>query len=625
MKKGVALLLSLAIMTANIAVFADNSGNSQENQGKDQVQAAELTPAHETVPVGDRVQIEQGDAVDAALGATSGTCGENLAWTLDEEGTLTISGTGDMVDYSFSRPAPWDRSSVKKVILEDGVTSIGEDAFNACSNLEEVILPSSLITIGRDSFNKCTNLKEVTIPNNVINIGPYAFNECTSLTRVVLSESLTKIEYYAFYGCKNLTDIMLPESLTKIEFYAFCGCESLPSIVLPENLKDIGYDAFASCKSLKSIVIPNGITTLEDYTFASCTELESVTLPDGLTSISEGVFSKCSSLSEVVIPNSVTTIEKNVFRNCTSLKRMTTPAVSAIHQMFLDSDSIIIPLESLCVTGNVDIPAGFAQWCRNLTSLTIDGTIKEIGTDAFSDCPKLSAMTSFTVPASVTKIGEGAFSSLTNLKTLSIPPIATLASVFETVPDTLMYLDLTGTSPVVQDFASDASNLVRVTIADGIGSIGSKAFYRCSALKDITIPSSVASIEGKEVFQDCYKLTISGERGSAAEEYASNYTIPFKVLTENGCVTSTQASRVGNHIVMTTSATIDMSQKVLHIAVYDADSALIDYMMVPTAAFHDLAYVVFKDNPSASYAKVFVWNSADTMEPTAEAETVQIS
>ena len=142
--------------------------------------------------------------------APFGTCGTNLTWDFTN-GVLTISGTGAMTNYSSSSysPAPWYdyRSSIKSVVIEEGVTSIGNYAFNACSGLTSVTIPNSVTTIRESAFNDCSGLTSVTIPNSVTSIGDYAFNACIGLTSVTIGNSVTSIGYYAFKGCTNLKTV----------------------------------------------------------------------------------------------------------------------------------------------------------------------------------------------------------------------------------------------------------------------------------------------------------------------------------------------------------------------------------------------------------------------------------
>src|SRR5574344_1363233 len=128
----------------------------------------------------------------------SGKCGDNLTWILTTtDSTLTISGTGAMLNYDYILMplAPWYEHTklIKSVTLEDGVTSIGDCAFYGCSKLKSVIIPNSVKGIGNDAFNDCTNLASITIPNSVTTIGKNAFADCSALTSLILPDSLTSI------------------------------------------------------------------------------------------------------------------------------------------------------------------------------------------------------------------------------------------------------------------------------------------------------------------------------------------------------------------------------------------------------------------------------------------------
>ena len=172
------------------------------------------------------------DMAIVASAAESGTCGENLTWTLDDEGTLTISGTGDMENYSSHSSPFYYRGAIKAVIIEDGVTSIGDYAFEYCSNLASITIPDSVTCIGNYAFYYCYNLESINIPDSVTSIGNYAFWNCSSLTSLTIPDSVTSIGNDAFSGCSSLTSINIPDSVTRIGDYAFCGCYNLESITI---------------------------------------------------------------------------------------------------------------------------------------------------------------------------------------------------------------------------------------------------------------------------------------------------------------------------------------------------------------------------------------------------------
>ena len=228
---------------------------------------------------------------------------DNLTWKLYEDGTLNISGTGEMKNYNYfegnQSPASQKKDSVKKVVIEDGVTSIGNSAFCDCSNLTSITIPDSVASIGNDAFCNCISLTSITIPDSVINIGNAAFCNCISLTSITIPDSVTNIGNAAFYYCTSLTNITLSNNITNIGNDTFAGCSSLTSITIPDSVTSIGNSAFYYCNSLTSITIPDSVTSIGNDAFAGCTSLTSITIPDNVTSIGYDVFKNCSNLTTI--------------------------------------------------------------------------------------------------------------------------------------------------------------------------------------------------------------------------------------------------------------------------------------------------------------------------------------
>ena len=202
---------------------------------------------------------------------------------------------------------------------EYSVTSIGEFAFEYCTNLTSVTIPNSVTNIGQLAFSNCTSLTSMTIPNNVTKIRNRTFMSCSGLTSVTIPNSVTSIEEYAFYGCSGLTSIIIPNSVTSIESSAFYRCSGLTSVTIGNSVTSLGWGAFEDCSSLTSVIIPNSVTIISDRTFMSCTGLTSVTIGNSVTSIGQLAFYSCTSLTSVTIPNSVTSIGSSAFTSCTSL------------------------------------------------------------------------------------------------------------------------------------------------------------------------------------------------------------------------------------------------------------------------------------------------------------------
>ena len=165
------------------------------------------------------------------IGPSSGTCGENLTWEL-EDGVLTITGSGEMDNYSASSGAPWEarKNSITSIIVQDGVSSIGNYAFYGCVNLAVIQLPQSLRTIGLYSL-KSTGIAEITIPEGVTTIGYSAISSCGNLHSIELPETLTRIEAYAFSNCDELREISIPNSINFLGTSVFSDCSNIPQLL----------------------------------------------------------------------------------------------------------------------------------------------------------------------------------------------------------------------------------------------------------------------------------------------------------------------------------------------------------------------------------------------------------
>ena len=198
-----------------------------------------------------------GSLLMKAAAETSGKCGENLTWSLSDSSVLTISGKGQMTDFSEDLP-PWDSysGSVKQVIIENGVTSVGANAFFAYANLESVALPDTLVSVGSFAFCGCS-LKSVELPGSVTGLGEGVFHGCGKLQNVKLSNGLTSINGFSFSGCPNLKEIIIPDNVKTICREAFAECSGLKSLTLSKNISEIQTGAFYGCNSLKDVYYDN--------------------------------------------------------------------------------------------------------------------------------------------------------------------------------------------------------------------------------------------------------------------------------------------------------------------------------------------------------------------------------
>jgi uncharacterized repeat protein (TIGR02543 family) len=335
-----------------------------------------------------------------------------------------------MPAYSFSTYNYMKgKASLTSIILPDGVTSIGENAFSYCPNLTSIMLPDGLISIGNRAFLECVRLTSINIPNGVTYIGSIVFGGCRNLTAINIPNGITSIEPSTFTGCNSLTSINVPDGVTAIGSGAFARCGRLISVNIPDGVTAIEDATFGACISLSSINIPDGVTTIGESAFSDCRGLTSITIPDGVFSINGSVFFGCSSLTSIILPDGVTSIGYGAFSNCSSLTSIDIP--DGVIYIGYDAFSNCSSLTS------IDIPDGVTSieysafaGCSGLTSITFPAGITSIRGGAFSGC---SSLTSIILPAGLTSIENSAFAdcnSLTSITNLNPTPINVNGNVF---------------------------------------------------------------------------------------------------------------------------------------------------------------------------------------------------
>lgn len=317
-------------------------------------------------------------------------------------GTLTFSGEGAMENYqTMHYVAPWKEISnqIKKIVIGNGVTSIGSNAFYQCSDMQATLDLSdakALTSIENNAFYGCKKLTgSLEIPDSVTKIGAEAFLDCNNLSgNFELPEGLQSVGNDAFYNCYNLTGgLKLPDTVTSIGTGAFYNCAKLDGyLVLSSSLTKIPQNAFNHCVNLKvedKLVIPSSVTVIENSAFARCSSLTGdLEIPDTVTSIENNAFYGCSSLNGyLTLPSQLTVIPSCAFWNCSQLKVQ---------------DGLKIP-------ENVkSIGWGAFRGCAQLKgSLTLPKDIKSIGRQAFYDCTGLTG--TLEIPNTVTKIEQEAF------------------------------------------------------------------------------------------------------------------------------------------------------------------------------------------------------------------------
>ncbi len=221
-----------------------------------------------------------------------------LQWKLTKSGTLTISGKGDMPDFNFGNPSisnrPWNDNigSVQKIIIEDGVTSIGSNAFRKC-DVYSVSIPKSVKKIGDDAFRECRKISYVYL-EGVVTIGERAFQSCDNIRGVTLPACINKIGSAAFFQCQQLLSVGFDpdtESVT-VGDDIFNSCWRLMDVTLPKTMNQIGKNMFYSCMALPGLIIPEGVTSIGEGAFTNCSYMTTVFIPKSVKQIGIAAFAK---------------------------------------------------------------------------------------------------------------------------------------------------------------------------------------------------------------------------------------------------------------------------------------------------------------------------------------------
>ena len=457
-----------------------------------------------------------------------GACGENVNWVMTLDGTLTISGTGEMADYSGSDNfVPWAAAQeyIQSVVIESGVTSICSGAFHGCTVLTSVTIPGSVTDIGGSAFEGCTGLTRVVLPHGVTSIGMYAFDRCSSLTDVTIPASVTMIGDGAFYGCTGLANVTIPDSVTTIGDNTFAYCDALTSVIIPDSVTSIEYNTFYACKSLTSVTIPGGVTKIGDNAFYGC---------DALTDIYYGGYGidwlKAGGGHDRAPENAAVHFKDDLYGKGACGENV---------------DWVMTAGGTLTISGTgamADCEWNSAPWaraCSEITSIVIGDGVTSIGNNAFQYC---SSLTGAAIPGSVTAIGSSVFYGCDALTDIyyggyGIDWLATAGH--NDVPngtavhfkddlygkgacgenvnwvmtaDGMLTISGAGAMTDCDSFGDPApwkicrQYIKSAVIGSGVTSIGKYAFYCCEALTSVTIPDTVTVIGGG-AFRGCSRLS----------------------------------------------------------------------------------------------------------------------
>jgi len=450
--------------------------------------------------------------------------------------------------------AAFENSRWQKIVIPEGVISIGSGAFRYCSALRSVTIPDSVEVVGAEAFLRCSRLTDLTLGSGIEVIGESAFRDCRALESVTIPDSVRMIETSAFQECFNLMEVSLGSGIESIALKAFSST-SLPAgddglvfltnseaaflvnaaraageIVIPAEFDGRpvkSYNVFAWNSGITKVTLEEGITEIGFFAFANCGSLATVVIPASVTRIEAEAFHSCKQLTDSVIPGGVTTIVDRAFFFCSRLNSLTLPP--SLEQLGTDSFSHCRDLTTVTIPlGLAEIGDGAFSHCSSLESVTILNGVISIEDGAFSNCRSL---TSVTIPESVTRIGRSAFAYC-----LGLPEIV--------IPD--------GITMIEQTTFIGCRGLTSFTIPDSVLTVGKESFQDCSSLTEITIPNGVKTL-GEAAFSVCENLE-TVVLGSGVEQIGQNAFFGTKLVLKSSGVFGFLTNEVSAFLVDARSA-----------------------------------------------------------------------
>ena len=418
----------------------------------------------------------------------SGETGQ-LSWLYEpKEQSLTLSGAGAIPNYPIAE-TPWQefREQIESIVLEEGVTRIGDYAFYDCTALTSVEIPEGVTQIGESAFACCQSLESVTIPGSVTEIGEGAFESCSDLLVLELTSGLKHVGAFAFSECFSLRALDLPDSVERIDRSAFTGA-ALQELVIPSNVQEIGDNAFNGCIRLSSLTLSEGIRVIEEMAFSNCSDLTEVLIPASVERLGDGVFADCLAMTQIAVaPESKHFVVRDNILYSKDLSTLVHYPAGKEEQEFTLPEEVR-KIASLAFASNYF-----------LTDVTLGDHLEEVGSYAFARCYGLTYMY---LPPQTTRLGVAPFHDCTALleievdlsnpcyssvdgvlynkdQTQLIQYPAGLYDEFYKVPDTVR--------EIAENACYDAQDLEVLKIPAGVRKIGDMAFAFCDKLRDVEI------------------------------------------------------------------------------------------------------------------------------------------
>ena len=534
---------------------------------------------------------------------------EKVSWNL-KDGVLTISGKGVMDSYDKASKQPWykEKDKITSVVIEDGITEIGNFDFYGLTSLKNISIADSVKKIGDYAFKNCTALTDIQLPKKLTSIGESAFYGCSGLKEVTFPETLKKINAYAFARCNGIQKITFEGDAPAIQDNAFLNVKAavdypkenttwtddkkqnyggklrwdqsepwelkdhilkinddsimtdydsvtktpwygnrddITGVEIADGVTKIGTNAFYGFNNLTSVKIPDSVTSIGGYAFKNCGKLTDVALPKDLKKLGESAFYGCTAISSITIPEGLYTIWAYTFKNCTSLTEVKLPSTL----IKIDEAAFYgcTSLSKLEIPDNVAIIGIYAfKNCNSLSNLTLPKKLAQIREASFYGC---SSLTEVIVPEKVESIGDYAFRKCEGLKKVTLPDA--LNKIGESAFYGCKKLDELVVPEGVTKLGNYAfkgcEKIKTVKLPASLENIGESTFYGCNSIESVEIPKNVKKI-GNYAFSRCgglKKVTFKGDAPEIAENAFNKVTADVTYDTENSTWTDEKKQNYG--------------------------------------------------------------------------------
>ena len=453
----------------------------------------------------------------------SGDCGKEATWVVFDDGCLLVAGSGRITEQS---DPSWQEYEIKTLVVDEGITEIGDRAFRGLETLTGVTLPDTLTVIDSEAFSGCLSLPEIDVPDSVVYLGAAAFARCTSLESFVIGEGVKYIGIRLFDSCAALQEVGFNSGMSEIPYCMLRGCTSLERLTVPGRMHSVGNSAFENCTGLKEITFESGVKELGNSALSGATSLVSVHLPASLTKLGTGVFSGCAALTSIQLPTGLEAIPGTLLYGCCSLEEIQFPAgVTLVGRSALEGCKALT---------EVSIPEGVETLeesalarCDALTRVTLPSSLQMVGKYCFNSDKALRCVY---VPSMDTQFDVGAYSGIdfygfsgSALEQVcadrgwSFIPIATEESQWIIEDDVITgYRGVGGDVSISTELGvtaigdgafKDNTGITSICIPETVTRIGNEAFSGCAILRTVTFAGSGLNSIGRYAFYNCPLLT----------------------------------------------------------------------------------------------------------------------